>query len=503
MGRILKAFKKHFVEQIIESLAESVPTYLYVFASKHTPWPDESTPPTENDSMQESTFDPLSEMMFGKKLTQSDVAYLIRRIEWTSGTVYDSYDHREADIFSKSFYVVTDEKKVYKCISNNSGAESTEKPTLTQSAIFQTMSDGYQWKYMFTIDNTSWNKFTSTNYVPVVANSAVANAAKASIDVILIESGGTNYKTFHEGLVKSLPNTSIFQLDDTASTSNRFYNGCAVHIYTGAGSGTIRTVNNYIVNSSGKWIRVDSAMSGIVPNNSRYRIAPRCEIYGDGTGAQAVLFVDTTNPGYPISAVEVVNTGTGYSKATIAVVGNTSFGAGANLTAIIPPIGGHGANPASELGTEAFSIYAQFANTESNTIYTEMQFRQVGILKNPTTYANAAVKYTGNTFNQVFACTPSTPVTFNVGEEVVGGNSEAIGTVIFSNTTVLMMSGDKHFVNTELIVGQTSGTQTNILNILNRGDITPSSPEILYVENILANQRANNQTEAVKLVIKL
>jgi hypothetical protein len=69
----------------------------------------------------------------------------------------------------RPFYVITDEFKVYKCISNNSGAISTIKPTSTSTTagVSETTADGYQWKYMYTINTTSLERFYTSSWVPV------------------------------------------------------------------------------------------------------------------------------------------------------------------------------------------------------------------------------------------------------------------------------------------------------------------------------------------------
>ena len=69
----------------------------------------------------------------------------------------------------KPFYVITDEYKVYKCLGNASGVPVTDKPTSTSTAagISQTTSDGYQWKYMFTLTTANIERFYTSSWIPV------------------------------------------------------------------------------------------------------------------------------------------------------------------------------------------------------------------------------------------------------------------------------------------------------------------------------------------------
>lgn len=69
----------------------------------------------------------------------------------------------------RPFYVLTDEFKVYKCLGNASGAPSTVKPTSTSTAagITETTSDGYEWKYMFTVSTIDLERFYTSSWIPI------------------------------------------------------------------------------------------------------------------------------------------------------------------------------------------------------------------------------------------------------------------------------------------------------------------------------------------------
>ena len=67
------------------------------------------------------------------------------------------------------FYVVTDQLNVYKCLGNNNGGVSTIKPSSTSPANTTPAAetDGYIWKYMYTISDADSDKFLTTNWMPV------------------------------------------------------------------------------------------------------------------------------------------------------------------------------------------------------------------------------------------------------------------------------------------------------------------------------------------------
>ena len=96
-----------------------------------------------------------------KEITENDVSFVIPRIDWETGTVYDHYDDSYVDYNSQNvlestaysgatsitdalFYVLTDEFNLYICLDNNNNSVSTVKPIGYDTLPF-TLSDGYKW----------------------------------------------------------------------------------------------------------------------------------------------------------------------------------------------------------------------------------------------------------------------------------------------------------------------------------------------------------------------
>lgn len=143
-----------------------------------------------------------------KKLTASLVSHGIRRYNWVSGTNYVAWDSNDPNIFTKQFYVVTDELKVYKCIIAGNGA-STIKPTHTNNTP-TTEGDGYTWRYMYSISALQATRFLSTVYIPVktvltsgisteddiqYANQLASSNIAGKIYRIKVINGGSGYTT--------------------------------------------------------------------------------------------------------------------------------------------------------------------------------------------------------------------------------------------------------------------------------------------------------------------
>lgn len=91
-----------------------------------------------------------------------------------------------------SFYVMTEEFNVYKCLDNNNDAPSTAKPLGTSVNPIQT-TDGYIWKYMYNVPINLRTKFLSDVQIPVI--SALTNQfySNGSLDSIIINNKGSGY----------------------------------------------------------------------------------------------------------------------------------------------------------------------------------------------------------------------------------------------------------------------------------------------------------------------
>lgn len=92
------------------------------------------------------------------------------------------------------FYVVTDEFNVYKCLDNNVNAQSTVKPTTTTVEPVK-LSDGYLWKFMYTIPIALRNKFLTDDYMPVVTALRNQFYSSGQLQNIRIDSAGADYNS--------------------------------------------------------------------------------------------------------------------------------------------------------------------------------------------------------------------------------------------------------------------------------------------------------------------
>jgi hypothetical protein len=223
-------FRVHNAEQFLEAFDEAANTLMYLYIGGTTPFTDDFNPPTPLNDTANIEFIPWRDSIAAKRIQPSDVVHVIDRYNWTTGTVYDQYDDQDTDILDDDFYVLTDDFNVYKCLFNNGGAVSTEKPTGLTNTPF-TLADGYKWKYMYTISTADALKFLTNDYMSVRTNNTVSAAAiQGGLDTVLVTGGGTGYT--------SAPSVTI-DGDGAGATATANITGDAVTsvTITNAGSG--------------------------------------------------------------------------------------------------------------------------------------------------------------------------------------------------------------------------------------------------------------------------
>ena len=142
-----------------------------------------------------------------KKIKPSDVSFVINRIDWVEGNVYDMYDDAIETVtgygFAPSysgavtledslFYVLTSEFKVYKCIWNANNKPSTIMPTSTSTKVVTT-ADGYKWKFMYSIPVSLRNRFLTPEWMPVATALKSQYYSGGEVRSIAIQNGGGGY----------------------------------------------------------------------------------------------------------------------------------------------------------------------------------------------------------------------------------------------------------------------------------------------------------------------
>lgn len=379
---------------------------LYAVFGNVYPYVNEPTPVVPPDNEQYLQYESHREFIGGKKIDAQSVSHVVPRYNWTSGTVYSMFRDTDTDMYFRPFYVLTNEFNVYKCLYNNKGSASTVKPTGFSTSPFTT-SDGYTWKYMYTISLGEANKFLTAVHMPVkyIKNGdgstesdrqlAVQNAAvNGSIEVVETVGVGSNYLQVANGVVEAGGRLSIrlsAASSDGVSPIDNIYNGSSVYIISGTGAGQLRRIVDYA--GTTKTLVVNTAFQTTPNTDSRVIISPTITIIGDGAGAKAYTRVDPTTGA--IANVSMIDTGSNYTRARALITANSIHGSGATANVVISPVGGHGSNPVRELYADKVMLNIQFNGSEgvsangNGYIPSNTEFRTISILKDPVLKCDA------------------------------------------------------------------------------------------------------------------
>lgn len=377
----------------------------YVFAAKHG-LNSSDLIPTPADSTTSLT-QAYSDMIFGKKITDTNLSMMINRYNWESNVVFDMYEDSDTDLKTKKYYALVEEGelyKVYKCLFNNNGGPSIVEPSGTDTDILEIPIDGYIWKYMYSFDLFNALRFMTDTHIPVVEDLAVKQAAiPGSIDVVKINYGGAGYNNYTVGSFRNASDLSIGQdarqygLDESAVLIDNYYKNCLIKITSGNAAGQYRTIVDYKILQGRRIATLDSVFSEVVSTTDTYEIYPRVyftEVSGNVTTqcmARAIIG-GTSNT---VTRIEVLNPGAGYRAAKAELRPDQSVGLNTNflaeLTPIMPPPGGHGSDVKSELGGNYVGISTSFIGDNSPlTVRGTADYSTIGILKDPL-YANVRI----------------------------------------------------------------------------------------------------------------
>jgi hypothetical protein len=245
-------------------------------------------------------------------------------------------------------------------------------------------------------------------------------------------------------------------------------------------------------------INVVTGGSGYDPANSVVNLI----ITGDGTGTTGTI---STSNGV-ITDIVVTNPGTNYTFANVSVTST----AGSNATFIAPvsPIGGHGYDSVAELGCSHVMVTAEFNGSEGGLIPTDIDFRQVGLLVNPTalsTYPNPA---NGSIYKTSTDFVVAPGFGSYTSDEVVYQGSSA-NTATFTGTVLSFDAGSNvlRLINTSgtqtlnaPIFGASSSTARTVLSV-STPDFITFSGFMTYIENRESVQRSADGIEQFKFVL--
>ena len=493
---ITEKFRSHNATNFYESFTASSPNTYYLFIGKATPFTtgtsggSDSSPSTPADSVSREFYN-WDAMIAAKKIPSTDITYALPRRDWSNGTTYDMYDDDisssntatsgATNLFDSSFYFITSDYRVYKVLDNNGGsAYSGSEPTSTSTSPFAL--GGYVLKYMYALTASEAAKYLTTDYMPVSDDSTVTTAAT-------------------DGKIESLSITA-----GSGYTDGTYY---AAVYGDGTSAGT----------SSGAIVRI-TVSSGSIAS------------FGLTAGSDT-----TIHDGGAAYTYGTVNLGSSYTFSDAALSSSSSMGSGTGgaVGVIISPKNGHGYSAINELGGHYVMTATTLTQDEGDDVSTANDFREVGLVVDPTTYGTSTVA-SASTARMTFAVKFSSASGTFDADEKISNSSGAIGKVVEwdSTNSILYYHQERFgdygtnsttgaytaFSGTGTITGGTSGatgtpssSSTETVTLANNNTIAftsgyanpelqPDSGDIIYIENRKPIQRASDQTEDIKLIIE-
>ena len=372
---ITSKFRFHNAEQFKESFSEAAPSNYYLFIgrpsefSSSTGGGTDSAPPTPVDN-RTSESNHWDDMMAAKKIASTGVTHAIPRrdLDTSGNTIYDMYRPNYStsntaksgatNLFDSTFYFMTSAYRVYKVLNNGSSLGVTgvafsggAEPTSTVKDPFT--FGGYLLKYMYTLSTQDVSNFLTPDFIPVPTAAESGNALDdGSINQILITDAGTNA-------------ASIAHDAD-------------------------RVVNNVPIRGDGYGATCSVTIGGEL---------------GTSDGQVTAVSVSTQGQGYTYASVIAADISEQYGFQYGTESENPSLAFTADVPTfevIIGPDGGHGSNPAKELGGHFIMMDTKLQTTEGYDFSVVNDFRQVGVLRDPYSYGTTSA-FTSSTARQTYA----------------------------------------------------------------------------------------------------
>jgi len=402
-------FRKFNADNFIDFI-DGTPKVLYLGIGKPTPWSGNSIGEYADASVGNPYSDTVipvpidttvapylhyADLLAVKKINSPSTSHVLKRIDWTSGTVYVEYNHNTNNLIDVDFFVMTDQYNVYKCISNYSGAASVVKPTGQSENIIET-SDNYRWKFMFEIQQADVLTFVTPDWIPVnspgTANQSnqqnvESTAVDGALDQISVTAGGTNYKsnvgtsaaTGTVNTIKLASGSGDHLVDDQ-------YNNMTVYISAGTGEGQFSTISDYV--GADQIATVSPAWALATDSTSVYQVMPAVTLVSTTSTSTATARVSSVIGGV-IKKVSTIAVGAGYRSATATIT--SGGGTGATIFPIIGPAGGHGKDSVSELGGAFVMLNTRLIGFEGGIVPINDDFRKVHLIVDPKLAADDTI----------------------------------------------------------------------------------------------------------------
>lgn len=534
---ITNAFRFQNLKAFIQSVDND--SY-YLFISKPLAWDDEAAPDAPVDSQAAAT-EIWNQGLAAKKVNTTNLRHGIFLRPWTSGKYYDMYRHDYNNsvagvdidtgaattpdaLYDANYYVVDSVTlNVYKCLYNRSQTTnlpiaSTDKPSGTGSGVIVT-SDGYRWKYMFTVPAGDAALFNTPSFIPAPTVGA-STLVDGGIYTYRVTAGGSGYAT--------TPTVTVYG-DGTGATATAVVTSNVVTAVNFSGAGAdYRNATVAFTGGGGTGAAATAIMSPIGGHGAKpaeelggiYCII-QTKLEADEAGSKFTVANDYRQLGLIKNPVKYIAGGvsgqvgveadTGGRATTKILGGGTAF-----LTELAVGDVVHVLNPGD--GTEAFLVVKTIS---SDTVAYSENVPQEGVI-DLTPNAGTIVPYDYEIIPATATLTLCRTLTFtgalsgsgvfDPDATITGATSGAVGKVIDWNnsTKVARYILDTSITGDNIVdfqVGESvddgagqSGTVAG--GGVDPAEVEPFTGDVIYFENRRAVNRSSDQTEDIRIVVE-
>lgn len=450
---ITENFRKTNAKRLYDALQGSTPTdTYYVGLGKNDPWPDDGNPSTFTKPVGGSyqTKDVLLNLIAMKKVDKNDVAFVLPKVNWTTGKIYKAWDPADTNCWYASgslepCYVISG-NNLYLCVYSP-GTASTTAPSSSTLGVIATVGS-YKWVLLQASSSVTGSKLNTTKWYPVVnlSDSPVTTEVGKVLRVDII-SGGSGYTT---GQNQNL----VIYGDDNGSTPR------AGNLTVNVSTGSSTSITSAVVGSS---------------NNTGFT-------YGN------VLESDITGPGSGASF-------------RVVVAPSAGFGGSSNFNIL----------PLWFLGFPA--LFSEDGGGDWPISLTDItDYRQISLIRNPDFNTSSTGDYVLTLRSASYTGTPTAggilKSTVAGGPTVYVDYVDSVGGKVYFHTSVsasnfnsseIPSTGSSTF--TAYTSSGTSGGSVT-LSSLSEPEYERGTGEVVFFENRAPIVRSDGQTEDIKVVIQ-
>lgn len=446
---VTDALRRQIAQDFYDQFTNDTRKY-YIAIGRSEQWDSSDTVPTPTNTP--TTVEAFRNSMQSVKKVEA-TSLVVPRNNWASGAIYSQYDDQQGGYPTNPYYVITEDNQVYVCLETGRDATgaavpSTVKPTQANLES-RRESDGYVWKFLYTISAERANNFMSANFMPTLLQGATdSNSTGIQLKQKAVQDAATPGEIL-----------SIIVTDGGAGYTSK------PTITITDPSGTGASVN----------VTIDSATGQVV----------------------RIRMDDSTNG-------DIAGHGSGYTNPLVSITGG---GATLNATAraVLGPDSGIGRDPREDLKSASVMFHSELAGTDSDFIVNQ-DFRQVGLVRDIRDRNNNI--FNNTTGNTLKSMTMSSIITDFTVDKIIEGQTtlarayidEIDSNIIYYHQT--SVTGFIQFQDGELIEETNGGGEGVIDSATIQPRVLPSTGEVLFIDNRSPVDRSTAQNEDIKVIIQ-